>query len=135
MDEIVNLDGLSHILGRLEPSLIFCDADVLPKVKEVCATIGVNAKLFTVNGTEKGHDSLDVLMSGNATEDDFVYVLIVDSAIFQCVNYFCIYLSLKISYFQLYGNKRSIFTCRIACLFIRIDGTAEIDLYVAWSTL
>lgn len=73
-------DGISPILRRLEPLLIFCDADVLIDVKNICSTLALNVKLFTVNGCADGFDSIDTLMSGTdtGTDDDFVCTEIKD---------------------------------------------------------
>lgn len=67
-------DGAAQILQRIEPSFIFCDADVLLLVEKITVDIGLNAKLFSVNGKVKGFDSIDSLMSFTGQEDSFVYV-------------------------------------------------------------
>lgn len=68
-------DGASHILQRVEPSFIFCDADELLSVKKIIDDIGLKAELFTVNGSVEGYDSVDDLMSATGNEDSFVCVL------------------------------------------------------------
>lgn len=70
-------DGASHIIQRVEPSFIFCDADELLSVKQIIDDIGLSAKLFTVNGSVDGYDSIDELMSATGDEDSFVYVFVV----------------------------------------------------------
>lgn len=66
-------DGVPHILKRITPKFIFCDANVLLSVKNTINTIGLNAKLFTVNGTIDGFDSIDSLMCATGDEENFVY--------------------------------------------------------------
>lgn len=73
------LDGVPHLLKRVKPQFIFCDANVLLSVKNTIDTIGLSAKLFTVNGTMDGFDTIDSLMSATGNEDTFVY----DISVFQ----------------------------------------------------
>lgn len=68
------LDGASHILQRVEPSFIFCDADVILPVQKIAHDIGLIARLFTVNNEVKGFDSIDSLIRVTGDEDSFVYV-------------------------------------------------------------
>lgn len=100
-----NVDGLSPILRRLEPTFIFCDADVLLPVEAICTTIGLNVKLLTVNESVEGFDSLDSLTKGTATEDDaFVYVSILATIKFLLfVNYYFFFANFTF-FFQLYRN-------------------------------
>lgn len=59
----------------MKPQFIFCDATVLLSVKSTIDSIGLNAKLFTVNGTIDGFDTIDSLMSETDNEDTLVYAL------------------------------------------------------------
>lgn len=65
-------DGMAEILQRIEPSFIFCDADILPTVIQVNNEAGLNAKLFTVNENVDGYDSIDSLMVGDGDAHSFV---------------------------------------------------------------
>lgn len=65
-------DDISTILQRLRPSFIFCDADVLESIKEITVDIELIAKLFTVNGSADGFDSINSLVSETGEEDSFV---------------------------------------------------------------
>ena len=65
-------DGIRVLLGRLRPSFIFCDADVLNAVKDVINDIGFNAEFFTVNGSADGYESIDALMKETGEEESFV---------------------------------------------------------------
>lgn len=64
-------DGISTILQRVRPTFIFCDADVLETIRDINNDIGLNAKLFTVNGSADGFDSIDNLMKATGIEDSF----------------------------------------------------------------
>lgn len=68
-------DGISVIVQRVKPSIIFCDADVLQSTKEILNDIELNAKLFTVNGSINGIESIDSLVVETGREDTFVYVI------------------------------------------------------------
>lgn len=67
---------MPHLLKRVTPQFIFCDANVLLSVKNAVDAIGLNAKFFTVNGTMDGFDTIDSLMCATGEEDKFVYVII-----------------------------------------------------------
>lgn len=56
----------------MKPSFIFCDADVLESIKSIINDIGLEAKLFTVNGTLDGYDSIDSLIEETGDEETFV---------------------------------------------------------------
>lgn len=56
----------------MRPSYIFCDADVLEAIKEIIDDIGVSAKIFIVNGSVDGYDSIDSLMIETGEEQSFV---------------------------------------------------------------
>lgn len=67
-------DGLFEIIERVGPSYIFCDADVLKPVKTIVDNIGRNAKLFTVDASVDGFDTIDNLFSKTGNEDKFMYM-------------------------------------------------------------
>lgn len=96
-------DGASHILQRVEPSFIFCDADELLSVKKIIDDIGLKAELFTVNGSVEGYDSIDDLMSATGNEDSFVCVL------FDLFEYFL--LKKKLNYDHAFHFPYFIFSC------------------------
>lgn len=56
----------------MRPSFIFCDADVLGAIKEIIVDIKLDAKLFIVNGSADGYDSIDTLMQETGDENAFV---------------------------------------------------------------
>lgn len=68
----VHIDGASHVFRRVEPSLIFCDADILTDIEKIVNDINLSAKIFTVNGTVEGFDSIDSLMTATGHESSFV---------------------------------------------------------------
>ncbi|XP_031638217.1 4-coumarate--CoA ligase-like 7 [Contarinia nasturtii] len=79
LDVIIPKKEKSTILQRVRPSIIFCDADVLQTIKKITTEIGLNAKLFTVNGSVDGFDSIDSLMVATGTERSFVCAKIKNS--------------------------------------------------------
>ncbi|XP_031628671.1 4-coumarate--CoA ligase-like 7 [Contarinia nasturtii] len=81
LDVVTVKDGISLILQRVRPTFIFCDSDVLQTIKETTTDIGLNTKLFTVNGSLNGFDSIDSLMVETGTEDSFVCAKIADACL------------------------------------------------------
>lgn len=68
-------DGICDIFQRVRPSFVFCDSDIVESIKDIIRDIGLNVKIFTVNETVDGFDSIDVLMKETGNEDSFVYVV------------------------------------------------------------
>lgn len=62
-----------NILQRIDPSFIFCDADILPMIDNETK---MKAKVFTVNENVDGYDPIGSLMAGDGDgdEDSFVCV-------------------------------------------------------------
>ncbi|XP_031637198.1 luciferin 4-monooxygenase-like [Contarinia nasturtii] len=79
LDVLIVEDGISTILQRLRPAIIFCDADVLRSIQDTIDGIGLSAKIFTVNKSVDGYDSIDSLMVATDKEDSFVCATIDDA--------------------------------------------------------
>lgn len=69
-------DENAKILQRVDPSYIFCDADVLSAAQKIVTDAGMNAKFFTVNENVDGYDSIESLLVDDGTEEDFVWVFL-----------------------------------------------------------
>lgn len=69
--------GKSHILSTLqliEPKLIFCGVEKYDLIVECLAELGLNAKIFTLNGKIGDAETVESLFSQTGTEAEFVYV-------------------------------------------------------------
>lgn len=67
----------SRIFGTLqltEPKLIFCEVDKYDVILECLAELGLNAKIFTLNGKIDDAETVESLFNKTGTETEFVYV-------------------------------------------------------------
>lgn len=71
----MSTDHKPHILSTLkliEPKLIFCEVDKYDVTVECMKELGMQAKIFVLNGTKGDVESVENLFSETGTEEDFV---------------------------------------------------------------
>lgn len=65
-------DSFVNILERIEPKLVFCDADAVEHVLK--AKSAGSAKIFIVSGVLNGFDGIESIMMETGSENEFSYV-------------------------------------------------------------
>lgn len=65
------LDGLLPILQRIAPTFIFCDVEEVVRVDEMARTIGLNPKIFLINGLVTNYENMEVLFKETGNETEF----------------------------------------------------------------
>lgn len=121
------LDGIVDIFQRIRPSFIFCDSDILDSIKDVINDIELDAKVFTVNESVDGFDSINVLMNETGNEDSFVYVINVKHQ----KHMLFVKIGNILFVFQLHKDKRCLLSHCVDCVLVWFDRARQIDCLVA----
>lgn len=69
------LDRKPRILNTLqlvEPNLIFCEIEKYDVTVECLDELGMQAKIFTLNGTKGDAESVEILFNETGTESNFM---------------------------------------------------------------
>lgn len=61
-----------RVMKMTKPSVIFCDVRSYDMAVDCLAEVGINAKIFTFNGTKDKSEAVENLFEETGIEDDFV---------------------------------------------------------------